>query len=225
MERDHLGEHQHSDKRGLTRPPTNLSHTRCNRVFAGDPIELLTEIFCNQITEKMIVDDGVGHVVARSGSSDRSATKAACSSRLTRSPRRCLASPAGTVSTPNPRSTTSTGPPWSRCQRRRTAAGRDICPDAETKNCCTASMRDIVFGIGPRGAKLLLRHSTIYRDGSNWMMNMTAGCPAWPSRQGPGRHLQPLPRHGHPARHRRRVGWADPAGYLTVHSIDGLCAS
>lgn len=122
-------------------------------ILACHTIELLAGIICNQITEEMIVDDCVGHVVARSGSSDSDATKTACSSRLSRSPRRRLASPAGTVSTPNPKSTTSTGPPWASCQRRRTAAGRDICPDAETKNCWTDSTRTIILGAEVRRTK------------------------------------------------------------------------
>src|ERR1035437_140320 len=67
------------------------------------------------------------------------------------SPNRPRASPAGTVSTPNPRSITSTGPPLSRCHRWRTAAGTDIWPEADTRYCLIASTRSVYL---VRGVKL-----------------------------------------------------------------------
>jgi hypothetical protein len=77
------------------------------------------------IAQKMIVEYNLLHVVARSGSSDNDATNAACASLGSKSLSNCLPLPLGTVSTPKPRSITSTGPPLSRCQRRRTDAGSD----------------------------------------------------------------------------------------------------
>jgi hypothetical protein len=42
MEQDHLDEHQHSDKRGLTQRPTNLSHTQPPEIPIFTRIRALT---------------------------------------------------------------------------------------------------------------------------------------------------------------------------------------
>ncbi len=106
---------------------------RCQFVRLHKLAELAPLFTTEYISQKMIVEYDETHVVARSGSSANEATNAACSSRLRRSPRRCWACPAGTVSTPKPRSITSTGPPSSSCHRCRTAAGSDSWPEDDTR--------------------------------------------------------------------------------------------
>lgn len=108
--------------------------------------EAVADLVRQEISEEVIVEDRRCHVVARSGSSARDRTNAACSSRLRTSPSNRRPSPLGTVSTPNPRSRTSTGPPLPRCQRRRAAAGSDICPDDETRYCRRSLTGHILLG-------------------------------------------------------------------------------
>src|SRR5687768_11160958 len=105
-------------------------------MFDEDPGEGVAHVVREQVPEQVVVEDRSGHVVARSGSSAKPLTKRAWSSLLSRSLRSRLPSPLGTVKTPKPRSSTSTGPPPSRFHRCRTAAGSETCPDDETRYSC-----------------------------------------------------------------------------------------
>ena len=110
---DRPGSGKGSARRGDDAPAEAIDVHVCRRrlVVVEQSGEILAQVIRQQIAEEMVVEERSRHVVARSGSSASDATNAAWSWRLTRSPSKRRPSPLGTVSTPKPRSITSTGPP------------------------------------------------------------------------------------------------------------------
>ena len=79
--------------------------------------EVAADVVRQQIPQEMIVEEDSCHVVARSGILGEGRYERRMFIPAERSPNRRRPSPFGTVSTPKPRSRTSTGPPLSSFQR------------------------------------------------------------------------------------------------------------